>query len=133
MQDNRTPKVKAICAQHVDAGCRKTCPLADPCKTKPGDTKEAFDERMNKAADDLSSANNIITNWSWDKPVDTGDYLACYGDVETPANVHFARVLLFDGELVTEDGTAIADYNKSFKWAKLVYAPSEIEEDSNES
>ena len=53
MQDNRSDKVKAICKDHVNNGCRDVCPLAVPCNPKPGGTKAIFDDRMNDAAEHI--------------------------------------------------------------------------------
>ena len=56
MQDNRSEKVKSICKQFTESGeCRRACPLTEPCKTKAGDTKSKFDQRMNEAAEGLES------------------------------------------------------------------------------
>jgi len=51
MKDDRSDKVKSICVANVDNGCRTKCPLREACDTKPGDTKEIFDKRMNEAAE----------------------------------------------------------------------------------
>jgi len=72
---------------------------------------------------------NIITNWSWDHPADEGDYLVCYGDVETPENVYFIRLrrdptgTLVDRE---NDSRPVLGYPPTYKFAKLIYSPSEI-------
>lgn len=49
--DNRSDDVKRICDENIYKGCRDCCPLAKPCVMKPGDTKQTFDIRMNKAAE----------------------------------------------------------------------------------
>ena len=51
MQDNRSKKVKSICDANINTGCREACPLSKPCTGVAGDTKEAFDIRMNAAAE----------------------------------------------------------------------------------
>ena len=53
MKDNRSVKVKDICSANIGTGCSKVCPLAEACKSKPGDTKAAFDIRINEAAEKL--------------------------------------------------------------------------------
>lgn len=53
MSDKRAEKVKIICSDHINNGCRKTCPLSSPCQMQPGDTDEIYAERMNKAAEEL--------------------------------------------------------------------------------
>ena len=55
MQDNRSVKVKAICKEYIDKGCRDVCPLAVPCNPKPGDTKAIFDDRINDAAEQFKN------------------------------------------------------------------------------
>ena len=71
---------------------------------------------------------NKIENWSYDKPTEAGDYLCCYGDVETPKNVEFIRVVENTGELFDEaTGWLIHEYSSSYKFARLIYAPSELE------
>ena len=47
--------------------------------------------------------NNIINNWSYSKPTEPGDYLVCYGDVETRFNVEAIRIETVDGELMDHD------------------------------
>jgi hypothetical protein len=75
--------------------------------------------------------NNIIDEWQWQQPTKEGDYLCCYGDVETPENVHFIR-LRFDvtGTLVDRESNSIpvTCYGKTYKFARLVYRQSEINE-----
>lgn len=51
--DNRSAKVKAICDRYFEHGCRVTCPLADPCRMRFGDTKEIYDVRLNAAAEGM--------------------------------------------------------------------------------
>jgi hypothetical protein len=53
MRDGRSQKVKDICTANVKGHCRTTCPLSEACNTVAGDTKESFDKRMNKAAEEL--------------------------------------------------------------------------------
>ena len=73
--------------------------------------------------------NNIINNWSYDKPTEPGDYLVCYGDVETPANVEFEQFRIEAGSLVSvPHGYQLDYYSPSFKFARLVYSPTEIKE-----
>lgn len=56
MKDNRSDKVKDICSQYYFEGCRRSCPLSEPCKHQAGDTKETFDKRMNDHAERLHNA-----------------------------------------------------------------------------
>jgi hypothetical protein len=53
MKDHRSQKVKEICTANFQDHCRTTCPLSKACDTRAGDTKESFDKRMNKAAEEL--------------------------------------------------------------------------------
>ncbi len=63
----------------------------------------------------------------------------CYGDVETTNNVHFLRVHRIivnpdgmsskfkNGELTNHEQTmAINDIPRSYKFARLIYRPSEL-------
>jgi len=59
MIDNRSERVKEICKANVNYGCTKVCPLAKACDCKVGDTKEIFDIRMNKAAEELDEKEGI--------------------------------------------------------------------------
>ena len=54
MDDNRSDKVKLICNENLDSpdAC-EFCPLRRPCQTIQNDSKEKFDIRMNKAAEEL--------------------------------------------------------------------------------
>ncbi len=52
MKDNRSDKVKQICADNIDVSC-ENCPLRQPCKPAVGDTKVVWDIRMNEAAESL--------------------------------------------------------------------------------
>ena len=70
--------------------------------------------------------NNIINNWSYDKPTEPGDYLVCYGDVETSQNVFHVRLSEVHGQLRGEDGFQLSTLSPSYKFARLVYSPSEI-------
>ena len=72
--------------------------------------------------------NNIINNWSYDKPTEPGDYLCCKGDVETFQNVNFQRFSLFNGRLSDDNLVDICRYHESIKFARLVYSPTEIKE-----
>ena len=71
--------------------------------------------------------SNTINNWTYTTPTKSGDYLVCFGDVETPKNVRFERFSLEDGQLRTSDGEPIS-YSSSYKFARLVYSPTEIKE-----
>lgn len=55
MKDNRSEKFKMICVSNIGSGCRCRwcCPLNKSCAAQAGDTKEIFDARMNKAAEEL--------------------------------------------------------------------------------
>jgi hypothetical protein len=72
--------------------------------------------------------NNIINNWSYDKPTEPGDYLICWGDVETPANVVFDQFKIVDGVLIDSSKNPVSGYLNSNKFARLVYSPTEIKE-----
>ena len=50
-KDNRSEKVKKICAENKTIGCHLRCPLSAACKPRISDTKESFDKRMNSAAE----------------------------------------------------------------------------------
>lgn len=76
--------------------------------------------------------NNIIDQWSYEKPTEPGDYLICLGDVETPANVEFMIFRIVGGLLMDSDNNAVADYHRSYKFARLVYSPTEIKEIEDE-
>lgn len=60
MMDNRSQKVKEICINNIDNGCRTKCPLSEACNTQAGDTKEIFDRRMNAAAENLRENSETI-------------------------------------------------------------------------
>jgi hypothetical protein len=51
MNENAT----RICDDHLLNGCRTTCPIKEACKYRPGDTRELFAERVNAAADEIST------------------------------------------------------------------------------
>ena len=71
-------------------------------------------------------AANKITNWTYDKPTEAGDYLVCLGDVETPNNVIFVR---FDKELAARVNSIPLkpeDFSDSYKFARLIYEPTEL-------
>lgn len=53
IKDNRSMKVVEICNYYINKGCRSDCPLSEACKSLAGDTKESFDIRMNKSAEEL--------------------------------------------------------------------------------
>ena len=73
--------------------------------------------------------NNIINNWSYSKPTEPGDYLTCLGDIETEDNVEFEQFRIEAGSLVSvQHGYQLEDYSPSFKFARLVYSPTEIKE-----
>ncbi len=61
-KDNRSKKVISICCSHIQTGCREVCPLSEACVHKAGDTKEIFDARMNKAAENLPDMDKVILN-----------------------------------------------------------------------
>ena len=70
--------------------------------------------------------NNIIENWSYDKPTEEGYYLVCFGDVETPNNVSIDSYEFQKGALRDKEGLKVSEYSRSYKFAKLVFAPTEI-------
>jgi hypothetical protein len=72
--------------------------------------------------------NNIINNWSYDKPTEPGDYFVCRGDIETEDNITFEKFKLFNGQLEDSMDFPSADYGSSYKFARLVYSPTEIKE-----
>ena len=72
--------------------------------------------------------NNIINNWSWEKPTEPGDYLCCQGDIETEANITWERFVKVDGQLEDNCGVLSSEYHSSYKFARLVYSPTEIKE-----
>ena len=73
--------------------------------------------------------NNIINNWSYDKPTEPGDYLVCYGDVDTPMNVQYVCFsAVSGGKLIDGGANEVKDYSDSYKFARLVYSPTEIKE-----
>ena len=77
---------------------------------------------------------NLITEWSYELPTESGYYLACYGDVETPDTVDFQAITIADDgayyQVDGERGIFKLDECNATKWARLVYRPSEIKDDS---
>lgn len=72
------------------------------------------------------SNKNPILHWSWSKPTEEGLYLACRGDVETPANIEPFRIVPnIPKKVISEQGwpcyTAdqVSGWHSSFKFAKL--------------
>lgn len=63
-----------------------------------------------------------VLNWDYQKPTEPGLYLACYGDVETTANIKPVKLIAVNGELFFEDnyGLSLAEWSSSFKWARLL-------------
>lgn len=43
-----------FCGDHLTGGCRLTCPLAEACRYKKGDTRQIWAERVNAKADELA-------------------------------------------------------------------------------
>ena len=78
--------------------------------------------------------NNAITEWSYKKPTEQGDYLVCYGDVETESSVTYERFYMASTgttlghkeELFDSDGVWLKDYSSSCKYARLIYTSSEL-------
>ena len=48
-------KSKKICDEWAEKGCRETCPLAEACVMRSGDTRESFDDRMEATAEALAN------------------------------------------------------------------------------
>ncbi len=69
---------------------------------------------------------NKITEWSYDKPTEPGDYLVCRGETESQENVTFERFHFNNGALRDQNYDYVSDYHSSFKYARLIYAPSEL-------
>ena len=74
----------------------------------------------------MLSNQNIITNWSYDKPTQEGHYLCCFGDVETHNNVIIDSYEFQKGALRDREGLKVSSYSRSYKFAKLVFSPTEI-------
>jgi len=76
--------------------------------------------------------NNFIKEWSYDKPTEAGYYLRCYGDVETENNVDPVKVVKVRDQMFVLDTkgerTSISTLSDHYKWAKLIYSPTEIKE-----
>ena len=75
--------------------------------------------------------NNIINNWSYEKPTEPGDYLICYGDVETKENTDSVSIhYCTDNECLVDCSSLCitGDYANGHKFARLVYSPVEIKE-----
>lgn len=75
---------------------------------------------------------NIIKNWSYETPTEEGLYLVCCGDVETPENVTAIEARMVNGELTDGANIVVSNYHGSYKFARLVFSPSEIEGVSDE-
>ncbi len=69
---------------------------------------------------------NKITEWSHDTPTEPGDYACCRGDVEVQANVTFERFHDVNGQLQDTNFNLVSEYVSCFKFARLIYAPSEL-------
>ena len=72
------------------------------------------------------TAKNIIKNWSYDKPTEEGYYLACFGDVETDANVSIEKFEFVRGAMRDDKGREVRKYSSAYKFAKLVFKTTEI-------
>lgn len=57
VEDRRSIKALEICQENIKVDC-DYCPLRQPCKPIPGDSKEAFDIRMNAAAEELPTMSD---------------------------------------------------------------------------
>lgn len=66
---------------------------------------------------------NKVTEWSYDIPTESGTYLVCYGDIETPANLSLNSFYhAADGKLIDKDFDLVSEvYSKSYKFAKLSF------------
>lgn len=76
---------------------------------------------------------NKIENWIYDKPTEGGDYLTLIDYLKpTVGNVNFISVIeTKEGELVSVHGwRPISSFSSSYKFAKLVYSPSELDSDA---
>lgn len=81
---------------------------------------------------------NKIENWSYEKPTEEGYYLVCWGDVETPENVHTVYLAVDAVDVLScytsshrrvWRGTFNQYYsNNSYKFARLLFSLSEIED-----
>jgi hypothetical protein len=82
----------------------------------------------------MKQGDNIVHNWSYDKPTEQGDYLVCCGDVEVEQSVSYQRFYFASSgitlgrkeSLYDEDGACLDDYHSSCKYARLIYSPSEL-------
>ena len=74
--------------------------------------------------------NNSITGWSWEKPTESGLYLACRGDVETLDNIEPFRLVegpSYSGGLFDHYSAGdVAKWHGSYKFARLLVG-SEVE------
>ena len=82
---------------------------------------------------------NAIVEWTWTPPTEEGLYLLCLGDVETIDNIQPFRLVKENAEFhgrypwITYDVGFIAEFHKSFKYAKLCVGAEAVEIINNES
>ena len=81
---------------------------------------------------------NRIEEWVFGKcPEEEGDYLMCYGDVETPNNVFYVRLERNkDGamaDISDRDNKVLMDWDfSSYKFARLIYSPTDLDKYRND-
>lgn len=76
---------------------------------------------------------NSIVNWSWDKPTESGFYLACNGDVESEANImpfqliQSSEYFKYSSPWPTIPPDELAKWDNSFKFARLIFGSPDEE------
>ena len=69
---------------------------------------------------------NAIKDWSFDKPVEPGYYLICYGDIEVAENIQPLNITLLDhvgprGEWNSASTREVSTWSNSWKFARLSF------------